>query len=219
MPGPKVSLARVCLEPIRVSAEEGCQYYRLFRDITESYIPGRDGKHSIVIATGRFTRFTTKLLWGDEKGQSTSVMIYGADRLPLDGVRGTAVPPSVETPEINGDTSSPEAIGRIRDLVSQCDNTHAKCAAQLSSNGHLPTRVLDLQAPDTPDSIRLYKPEGEKGSYACLSHCSGAGNNLLKTETRTFPAHEGGHFGKGLAQNIQRGGIRYTSARHPLSLD
>lgn len=151
-----------CLEAIRVSAEEGCQYCRPFRDVTDSYIPGVDGKYSIVIATGRFTRFTTKLLWDDEKGQSTSVTIYGADRRPLDSVRRTAVQPSLETPEINGDTSSPEAIGRIRDLVSQCDNTHAKCAAQLSSNGHLPIRVLDLQVPDTPDSIRLYKPEARK---------------------------------------------------------
>ncbi len=111
-----------CLETIRVSAEEGCQYCRLLRDITDSYTPGVDGKHSNAIAGDRFR---IKLLCYD--GQSTNVTIYGGKVRTRDGLRETLVLSYFQPPEIISDTSSPEVMSKIWYLLIRCDNTHAKC--------------------------------------------------------------------------------------------
>ncbi|KAF2491209.1 HET-domain-containing protein, partial [Lophium mytilinum] len=74
-----------------------------------------------------------------------------------------------------------------RKWINQCLSQHKKCMIDEAS--FLPTRVLDLGAPqsmiDAP--IRLIEPEsGTKEQYVCLSHCWGRDEQTLTTTTNTL---------------------------------
>lgn len=80
---------------------------------------------------------------------------------------------------LTGDPGSEEALSRMRQLVSTCEQAHPQCHQE---RPFLPKR---LPAIDEADATNIYLWEPEKGScgrYATLSYCWG-GENSIKTTT------------------------------------
>ncbi|KAF2801490.1 HET-domain-containing protein [Mytilinidion resinicola] len=80
--------------------------------------------------------------------------------------------------------TSAESLEHTRNWINQCLSQHEKC--RLDEPSFLPTRVLDLGAPqsslDAP--IKLIEPEsGTEDPYVCLSHCWGHNGQTLTTTT------------------------------------
>ncbi|KAI1407405.1 HET-domain-containing protein [Hypoxylon sp. FL1857] len=69
-------------------------------------------------------------------------------------------------------TLSPSYISQmVTGWQQKCLESHPKCA-QVSPNGELPTRVIDIGEGET-FHIRLYESKGEKAPYTALTHCWG----------------------------------------------
>lgn len=62
--------------------------------------------------------------------------------------------------------SALEAISVLKGLIEACQASHPECAMQRES---LPTQVIDVAG----NQISLHIPNGERESYAALSHCWG----------------------------------------------
>jgi len=172
------------LESIRASANAGCRFCQLIRDVIDSYNPGLSGAQEI---TAMGSGQPTQLTWNTEEGQTLKVTMYG---VPKDSLRvGEKAeyeyhsPLVTDVPEILCDTGCPKAIAVTRAFMRECQNSES-CSPSKSSN--LPTRVLDLGPPGSSGSIRLYKTRNRKGRYVCLSHCWGTGHGLLKTTQDTL---------------------------------
>lgn len=70
--------------------------------------------------------------------------------------------------------------------LEHCISNHSECGS--GQEKPLPTRVLDIGSLEEP-SLRVYETQGEKGQYACLSHCWGIQNAkspMLRTTTSTL---------------------------------
>ncbi|KAH7408618.1 heterokaryon incompatibility protein-domain-containing protein [Phaeosphaeria sp. MPI-PUGE-AT-0046c] len=67
--------------------------------------------------------------------------------------------------------SHDEVFEQFKSSLEICLAEHASCA---KPDARLPTRVLALDDPDTPDRVFLHEPQsGEEGQYIALSYCWG----------------------------------------------
>ncbi|KAH6622270.1 heterokaryon incompatibility protein-domain-containing protein [Boeremia exigua] len=73
---------------------------------------------------------------------------------------------------------------QARMWTQDCLNNHAACPKP-SVETPLPTRVIEVCAPNEPIELRLLESHGMKGSYIALSHCWG-GQVPLTTTTATL---------------------------------
>lgn len=90
------------------------------------------------------------------------------DKTPWRQIANAEKPTSV-----SGHTGSAMAEALIKGWMQACERNHSCCSHEDST---LPTRILDIRK---LESVYLHCPKkGEKGAYACLSHCWGS--------TRTF---------------------------------
>ncbi|KAM5361874.1 hypothetical protein ACJZ2D_012819 [Fusarium nematophilum] len=95
----------------------------------------------------------------------------------LIAVFGFCVEPGAPVGPIRGLRIVPDAGSRAPlDLAAQwidnCATNHTHCTPQ---KGRLPSRVLDLDALDDPDRVRLWETKGAASChYVALSHCWGA---------------------------------------------
>ncbi|KAF2109342.1 heterokaryon incompatibility protein-domain-containing protein, partial [Lophiotrema nucula] len=77
----------------------------------------------------------------------------------------------------SGETSSDMSFRRAKEWIARCDINHS-CRKEVAPM--LPKRVVGLAR----DRIYIHESHGERGAYACLSHCWGPKGNdiLLKTK-------------------------------------
>lgn len=79
--------------------------------------------------------------------------------------------------------ASMDAMGIAREWINDCANNHKKCSSthtlspESTPESVLPARVIDMGKSPT-DQLRLRLGNGEKATYACLSHCWGASQPL-----------------------------------------
>ena len=94
----------------------------------------------------------------------------------------------------------PEAFALIRSWMTTCIAEHDLCRATLScavidetAPPILPTRIIDVGAPDGAVEPRLIETNGQRGYYVALSHCWGPpGRRPLMTTQETFHNHVNG---------------------------
>ena len=77
--------------------------------------------------------------------------------------------------EVPDKTDDDKTLEQIQKWYTQCSGSHYNCRTDNSIG--LPTRLLDIQAPDSLSGIRLIETECDLPTpdieYACLSHCWG----------------------------------------------
>ena len=100
------------------------------------------------------------------------------DRIELFTQTGEKTPwPSIRTSQhVDGDTSSNEHLRQAQVWLQHCLQHHQHCSPSRSTEEslpRLPKRVIDVTPLDHDGSIRLKESDGERGEYACLSHCWG----------------------------------------------
>jgi hypothetical protein len=78
-----------------------------------------------------------------------------------------------------GNTASTQSIEFASMSIRHCLLEHPSC--RTNSDGHLPTRVLDIRQRGE-DEIKLRPGRGEKAKYACLSHCWGSKRSIITTK-------------------------------------
>jgi len=81
----------------------------------------------------------------------------------------------------------------IREWIKVCSNDHVSCRS--TSTPKLPSRYLDVGLCDQ-DTVRLVASTGNRGIYACLSHCWG-GKTICTLNAKTEPL-----FSKAIAQRM-----------------
>ena len=169
------------LQDILNSANTGCRYCRLIRDVVNTYDAFPSSAQEIsAVGYGQ----PTQLTWNTSKGKRLRITLYGIPKDDLNDLEedGYHFPLDDDVPEILRDTSPPKAIARTRAFMAKCKDTDG-CFPR---NTRLPNRVLDLGPSKNPTSIRLYRTRNEEARYVCLSHCWGTGNGLLKTTYATL---------------------------------
>ncbi|KAF7562106.1 hypothetical protein G7046_g2032 [Stylonectria norvegica] len=77
-----------------------------------------------------------------------------------------------------------------RKWLNECVTGHSACSTRKTQNAILPARVLGVQ-PNQENDVYLRVTKGDRGSYACLSHCWG-GHQPLKTIKQTLTLHQRG---------------------------
>lgn len=81
-----------------------------------------------------------------------------------------------------------ESLSRISRWVSDCDTNHRHCQ---HPRPPLPTRVIDVGAPDGVKRCRLHDSTGEHENYVTLSHCWGQ-LKILTTTKKNLRQHTNG---------------------------
>ncbi|KAF1984229.1 CNVH-domain-containing protein [Aulographum hederae CBS 113979] len=78
-----------------------------------------------------------------------------------------------------GDSTSQRAFQLAQTWISTCVKSHPKCASRVENHKTtlLPRRILDLGA-DLSGPVKVLTTNGERGQYACLSHCWGKTKNI-----------------------------------------
>ena len=104
-----------------------------------------------------------------------------------------ACTPRVISPEVLTEETRQLVSARL----SKCSK-HDRCRPP--TDQILPTRVLDVQVPETP---RLVETHGKKGQYVILSHCWGSGADMYKTTTGLLQKHMNGMEANALPLNFQ----------------
>ena len=79
--------------------------------------------------------------------------------------------------------------GIVKTWLDDCNQLHKSCQNSLSSRRMLPTRVLDVGAPDDSCQLRLLKTHGFSGQYIALSHCWGLNRHFV-TNLNNLEVHE-----------------------------
>ncbi|PTB69977.1 HET-domain-containing protein, partial [Trichoderma citrinoviride] len=79
------------------------------------------------------------------------------------------LPLTCSSPRLPRDTSSQQSFQWAIGQIEKCNRKH-KCH-NLAVLPSLPTRVLDVEAPET--GLSLYLADSKPGRYMCLSHCWG----------------------------------------------
>ncbi|RKL13842.1 hypothetical protein BFJ70_g15848 [Fusarium oxysporum] len=74
----------------------------------------------------------------------------------------------IRSRECDHNVNSEAAYSKIRSWIADCDDRHSCCPRPVPMP--LPTRVLDL---NNPDSVKLHETQSERGQYAALSYCWG----------------------------------------------
>ncbi|PMD42949.1 HET-domain-containing protein [Hyaloscypha variabilis F] len=106
-------------------------------------------------------------------------------------------------PTVPGNTQSDSSALWILQKLHQCSKFHGYCAPEKELS-RLPTRILDLGAPEWPkDSslvqqylttdLKLYQPEADPSfdKYICLSHCWRKTDSMPKTTSCNIQEHLG----------------------------
>ncbi|KAK8108932.1 HET-domain-containing protein [Apiospora sp. TS-2023a] len=83
-----------------------------------------------------------------------------------------------ETPEPSSDSTSDEAMTKVKKWLSVCCSRHSEC---VQSETPLPTRILSI-SDDDKEPPRLVTPEGKCGAYAALSWRWGVEEPLRTTK-------------------------------------
>jgi hypothetical protein len=91
-----------------------------------------------------------------------------------------AVPAAIVLNPIPCDTGSQQTVQTAMRWIHNCTSRHSKCSSRKVTV--LPTRLIDVV------SLRLCETAGKAGTYACLSHRWGQGNDAL-TVPRTTKAN------------------------------
>jgi hypothetical protein len=92
-------------------------------------------------------------------------------------------------PVTSGDTSSEQSFKKAMEWIQHCQKNHAICLSFAESP--LPTRVLDVACTSSSTNldIKLYKSQGEREPYICLSHRWGA-SHVIQTTKATLANHK-----------------------------
>ncbi|GKU05145.1 hypothetical protein FLAG1_11738 [Fusarium langsethiae] len=105
----------------------------------------------------------------------------GADvSLPKGKIRGSKVGP---------DAGSEETLSVVTGWLKDCVQSHDRCQP---AETRLPSRILDLEALNDPNKIRLLETAGDKkyGSYVTLSYCWGSDPTFhVRTTHSSLPSH------------------------------
>jgi hypothetical protein len=152
------------LESIRASANAGCRFCQLIRDVVNSYTPGLGGaQETTAMGYGQ----PTQLTWETEEGRTLKATMYGVpkDRLRVGEKAEYHSPLVTDVPEILCNACSPKAIAVTRAFMRECKNSES---GSPSRGYNLRAHVLDLGPPGNSSSIRLYKTPNEKGRCVCL---------------------------------------------------
>lgn len=96
--------------------------------------------------------------------------------------------------------------------IHECLHVHQTCPNDTTAS--LPSRVVDVGAPDDSEDPRLYISKGEKSSYAALSYCWGEPQLMYLTTSNVDSLTQGTDMSK-LPQTIQDA---IKSVRRPVSL-
>lgn len=86
------------------------------------------------------------------------------------------------------DAGNEEVLSRAAAWVHNCVENHEHCNA---STAPLPSRLLDLNYPSSPDGIRLWEAEGAHGHYATLSHCWGESGHFTTSRASIAARKQG----------------------------
>jgi hypothetical protein len=114
--------------------------------------------------------------------------------LPAGRVRGARVGP---------DAGSKNTLSVVSGWVKHCVDEHERCHPPLTP---LPTRILDLNAFNDPEKIRLWETNGAANyePYVTLSYCWGSDASVhVRTTHSTLPAHLDSIFVQNLPQTYQ----------------
>lgn len=84
--------------------------------------------------------------------------------------------------------------------IHECLHVHQTCPNDTTAS--LPSRVVDVGAPDDSEDPRLYISKGEKSSYAALSYCWGEPQLMYLTTSNVDSLTQGTDMSK-LPQTIQ----------------
>ncbi|GAP84622.1 putative tol protein [Rosellinia necatrix] len=90
--------------------------------------------------------------------------------------------PTIQTGyALSRSTASAETLAKVKSWIGDCKGTHESCRARDCGEGYMPKRIIHL----SNGNIALM--EGVKPhTYACLSHCWGPSQSLLKTLSTTI---------------------------------
>lgn len=133
-----------------------------------------------------FTNMTVTLTFedGEKSGDYEFYNTKGKDYpAPFDGIWAYS--------HYSADSGSDETVSWVKKRLQNCYSpAHTDCPP--ATGATLPTRVLDLGAPDGgvnhDSNLQLYEPEGKSAQYVCLSHCWG-GIHPLSTTISTREDH------------------------------
>ncbi|KAI1086968.1 HET-domain-containing protein [Rostrohypoxylon terebratum] len=84
------------------------------------------------------------------------------------------------------DSGSVYSLDIAASFLRKCHDQHEGCS---TSESLLPSRIIDTGSPD--GLIRLIEPQGQSGSYACLSYCWGEIVNFTTTHTTIESRRQG----------------------------
>jgi hypothetical protein len=95
--------------------------------------------------------------------------------------------PSIRAYYVEAQPSMKTALAWIK----HCDDNHNVCAKYRCQEGWytLPSRVIDVGAPDSFTEPYLFVSNGQRAPYVCLSHCwSGTASTLIRTTKENLEA-------------------------------
>ena len=81
-------------------------------------------------------------------------------------------------------------ISTATNWIQECESTHPDC--EVHKSPFLPTRVLDVGAPNTDGSIKLVLGHEFAAQYIALSYCWGDPNAMIKTTKASLPSQRQG---------------------------
>lgn len=105
------------------------------------------------------------------------------------------------------DPWSDHCVAHVKHWIEKCNAEHRNCSV---SDRRLPTRVLDVGTSAGSEVIRLFESQGQKGTYAALSHCWGTSKAFLTTRA-TLEARKKG-FSLGMMPATFRDAVRVVRA-------
>ncbi|KAM0301545.1 hypothetical protein HYE67_006634 [Fusarium culmorum] len=112
-----------------------------------------------------------------------SAMTRGAE------ASGTSHKGKIRGSKVGPDAGSKETLSVVTGWVDDCVQTHDRCQP---AKTRLPSRILDLEALDDPNKIRLLETVGDEkyGSYMTLSYCWGSDPAFhVRTTHSTMSSH------------------------------
>jgi Heterokaryon incompatibility protein (HET) len=91
---------------------------------------------------------------------------------------------------INKRADSDNCFEIIREWIQECHEMHER-SCPVSESAPLPTRVIDVGAPDGSEAPRVYTTWGRPGTWVLLSHCWGR-NVRFVSDSTNIHEHEKG---------------------------
>jgi hypothetical protein len=91
---------------------------------------------------------------------------------------------------INKHADSDNCFEIIREWIQECHDMHER-SCPVSESAPLPTRVIDVGAPDGSEAPRVYTTCRRPGTWVLLSHCWGR-NFRFVSDSTNIHEHEKG---------------------------